>query len=294
MLINEVSKRTKLTKKAIEYDTLQGLVTPTVLENGYRDYSEQDIELLQKVCVLRKLDVGTDEIRLILADETNMALQVVSVRKELDVQRATRKKGILQKLSSGKPYCEISAELNAVDESKTITEKLLDAFPGYYGRFLCLHFARFLNEPIQTKSQQSAFDTILSFLDTVPPFELPKDLEDYLIEGTKAIGTKEITEIIESAKKSVENPDDFLLNNQEMLEWYLAYKKSAAYRTSPAGRVMELMSEIHRTSGYYDVFIPAMKKLSSSYSEYYRQLEIANEKLLEQYPEIEKLNTQRS
>ena len=39
MLINEASKLTKLTKKAIEYYTLHGLISPIVLKNGYRDYS---------------------------------------------------------------------------------------------------------------------------------------------------------------------------------------------------------------------------------------------------------------
>jgi len=40
------------------------------------------------------------------------------------------------------------------------------------------------------------------------------------------------------------------------------------------------------------VFIPALKKLSSSYADYYKQLEIANEKLLAKYPEIEKMNAE--
>lgn len=74
VLINEVSKLTGLTKKAIEYYTLQGLVVPAVLDNGYREYSEYDIDLLHKIFVLRKLDVSTDEIRSIFADKTNAAL----------------------------------------------------------------------------------------------------------------------------------------------------------------------------------------------------------------------------
>lgn len=202
------------------------------------------------------------------------------------------KKAILEKLSSGKPYSEIRVELKTVDNSETITEKLLDAFPGYYGRFICLHFARFLNEPIKTEEQQSAFDTMISFLDNIPLLDLPQDLEDYLIEGTKHIGTKQIGEMIENTKKSIENPDEFLSDNKEMLEQYFAYKQSDEYKNSPAYKVMELMQECNSTSGYNDVFIPAMKQLSNSYSEYYRQLEIANEKLLAKYPGIEKMNTQ--
>lgn len=44
MLINEVSKVTNLTKKAIEYYIEQKLVFPNILDNGYRDFSENDID----------------------------------------------------------------------------------------------------------------------------------------------------------------------------------------------------------------------------------------------------------
>lgn len=55
MLINEVCKKCGLTIKAIEYYEKQGLICPRVLENGYRDFSISEIEILEKVSVLRKL-----------------------------------------------------------------------------------------------------------------------------------------------------------------------------------------------------------------------------------------------
>ena len=128
------------------------------------------------------------------------------------------KKSILQKLSQGASYDEISIELQSIGQSRTITDKLLEAFPGYYGRFICMNFARFLNEPIKTESQQTAYETILSFLDTLPTLDIPKDLEEYLIEGTKHIGTEQITEMLEATKKSYQNPDEFLSENREILE----------------------------------------------------------------------------
>lgn len=290
MLINEVSKITGLTKKAIEYYTMQCLIFPYVLDNGYRDYSKNDIERLKKISVLRKLGISIDEIKTVLSDESRSALKFISIRKELNFQREMAKKTILDKLSSGQSYSEISAELQAIDNSKSITEKLLEAFPGYYGRFICLHFARFLNESIKTDSQQSAYEKIISFLDNVSLLTLPENLQEYLIESTKNIGTEQIKAMIENMKKSLENPDDFLSNNKEMLEQYLAYKQSDEYKNSPAYKIMKLMREFNSTSGYYDIFIPALKELSSSYSEYYKQLGIANEKLLAQYPEIRKMD----
>lgn len=290
MLINQVSRTTGLTKKAIEYYTSQELVSPSVLENGYRDYSENDVEALSKIFVLRRLDIGTDEIKIILSDKSNTALQVVSVRKELQFQREVAKKAILNQLSSGKTFCEISENLQTLENSKTITEKILDAFPGYYGRFVCLHFARFLNEPIRTENQQSAYETVVTFLDNAPAFNLPEELQEYLTESTKHIGTEQIKDMIESTRKSIENPDNFLSANKEVLEQYLAYKQSDEYKNSPAYKVSELLKEFNNASGYYDVFIPALKQLSSSYAEYCESLEAANEKLLAQYPEISKMS----
>ena len=62
-------------------------------------------------------------------------------QKELDIQREQVKKSLLEKLAGGASYAEVSGELQMLENSKTITEKLLDAFPGYFGRFICLHFA---------------------------------------------------------------------------------------------------------------------------------------------------------
>ena len=177
MLINEVSKITGLTKKAIEYYTIQGLVCPNILENGYRDYDQSDINKLNTISILRQLCLSTNEIKSVLSDESRAVLHTLSVQKELSFQREQAKKLLLDKLCQGFSYSEISKDLQAINDSKTITEKLLESFPGYYGRFVCLHFARFLNEPIITEKQQSAYERVISFLDNAPQLTLPEDLQ---------------------------------------------------------------------------------------------------------------------
>lgn len=289
MLIHEVIQATGLTKKAIEYYTEKGLISPAILENGYRNFSQNDVEQLNKIFVLRKLGISTKDIKTVLSDPSKKTLQILSVQKELNLQRELAKKSILEKLSRGQSYCEIRPELQAIDNSKTITEKLLEAFPGFYGKFICLHFARFLNEPIKTNRQQTAFKKIISFLDHAPALTLPEDLQEYLIESTESIETEQITLIIEDMNKSIENPDAFLSNNQEILKQYIAYKQSDEYQNSPTYKIMTQIRVFNSTSGYYDVFIPALKELSHSYAKYYKQLETANKKLLAQYPEIEKI-----
>lgn len=290
MLIREICTATKLTKKAVEYYTEQGLIFPETLENRYRDFSKDDLDRLKRISVFRKLGLGTDDIKAMLSDETGSVLQKLSVKKALNLQRESAKQNLLDQMSSGKGWDEISAELNAIEQSETVIEKLLDAFPGYYGRFICLHFARFLNEPVKTAEQETAYEEIVCFLDKVRPLKLPKDLQDFLIENTRNISTQNISDMNEKARKSIENPEKFLSENKETLDWYLGYKKSEEYQNSPMYRIQFMFKEFNSTSGYYDIFIPAMKNLSPSYSDYYKQLETANEKLLKQYPEIENLN----
>lgn len=289
MLIKEACKMTKLTKKAVEYYIEKDLVHPTILEKGYRDFNTEDVNRLKKIAILRKLGLGTDDIKIILSDESGQALQEISTQRELRLDREKIKQLILDKLSSGKDWDEINNELKVVEQSKTITERLLDAFPGYYGRFISLHFSRFLNEVITAPQQQEAYDNILNFLDNTPPLEFPKEVEAFLVENTKHISTQVILDMAENTKKSIENPEKFLAENKEMLSQYLAYKQSDEYRSSPVYKIQSMLKEFNSSSGYYDVFIPAMKKLSPSYKDYYKQLEIANEKLLSEYPEIEEL-----
>jgi len=64
MRINEVEQAVGITKKNIRFYEQEGLLTPSRnLSNGYRDYSQADIDTLRQIKLLRKLDVPLEEIR---------------------------------------------------------------------------------------------------------------------------------------------------------------------------------------------------------------------------------------
>lgn len=50
MLMNEICTKCRLTKKAVEYYVGKKLIWPKILENGYRDFSGEDVERLKKDC----------------------------------------------------------------------------------------------------------------------------------------------------------------------------------------------------------------------------------------------------
>ena len=162
-------------------------------------------------------------------------------------------------------------------------------FPSYYGKLISLNFARYLTGRIETKEQMEAFHQIIEFFDNVPDINLPSDLQQYLDmyleEYSSEEGIEKIHYILEGKEHAVQNIDDFVKNNKDILEQYKKYKQTEEYKNSPVARLMEYMKQICATNGYYDVFIPAMRKLSPTYNEYYEQMLEANEKFVKSYPE---------
>jgi DNA-binding transcriptional MerR regulator len=64
MRINQVQQLVGITKKNIRFYEQQGLLAPARdRENGYREYSDSDIDTLCKIKLLRKLSIPIDEIR---------------------------------------------------------------------------------------------------------------------------------------------------------------------------------------------------------------------------------------
>ena len=62
--INEVEKAVGITVKNIRFYESQGLLSPRRNNaNGYRDYGEEEVAVLQRIKLLRKLGVPLEEIR---------------------------------------------------------------------------------------------------------------------------------------------------------------------------------------------------------------------------------------
>lgn len=63
MKINQVEQAIGITKKNIRFYEQEGLLNPTRVANGYRDYSSEDLKTLRQVKLLRKLDIPIEEIK---------------------------------------------------------------------------------------------------------------------------------------------------------------------------------------------------------------------------------------
>lgn len=285
MLIHEACRECRLTKKAVEYYTEQGLISPSILENGYRYFSESDIERMKKIAVLRWLGLSVSDIQRILDSQDGGVLSRISYEKDMELSQLREKQALIEKLSQDNDWENALVQLESIEKKQSILRRLLNLFPGYYGKYISLHFASYLNGPITTAQQQEAFETIIAYLDGVN-LVIPDELKDFLDEAAKNISKINISEMSKNLSEAVRNPEQYLADRKETFELYLAYKKSDEYKQSPEYKLKEILTQFQTESGYNDIFIPAMKRLSDTYKKYHNDLMKANEIFMKKYGHI--------
>lgn len=276
MLLKEITQRTGLTRKAVEYYAAQGLIAPTIRENGYREFSEADAERLRAIAAYRALDVGVAQIRELLDGNAQKTLGDLLFERTLRAQRETHKDELMARLAQGATIEEIMPELSALHAQETIAARLADAFPGYLGRYLCVHFSPFLAHPIQTDEQRAAYDTIVAWLDALAPISLPEELCAALDEALGGVTPDQMAGISAAVRTAVSNPQAYFAENRETIKAYLKIRESAAYKASPAAQMTAFTREFQRQSGYEEVFLSSMERLGPEYAAYRRALKAAD------------------
>lgn len=63
MTIKELEETLGMTRANIRFCEQEGLLTPARTPNGHRDYSQADVETLEKIKLLRHLHLDLDTIR---------------------------------------------------------------------------------------------------------------------------------------------------------------------------------------------------------------------------------------
>lgn len=88
MIIKEVEEILKIPKATIRFYEKEGLIHPRRSSNGYRDYSEADVELLRQIIIFRKLGMSVEMIANLL--DRSLTLQeavdatIVTLEKEME------------------------------------------------------------------------------------------------------------------------------------------------------------------------------------------------------------------
>lgn len=95
MTIKEVEEQTGLARSNVRFYEKEKLIEPLRKEsNGYRDYSEADVENIKKIAYLRTLGIPVEEIRNVISEKTMLRdvleRQSDTLAKELDDVRQAK------------------------------------------------------------------------------------------------------------------------------------------------------------------------------------------------------------
>ncbi len=248
--------------------------------NGYRVFSNSDLIKLKEITLYRKLNLSIHEIHQVMSSNNkNVELSKIRQMKYSQAKAALCRAKYIDLLIDGKDYRIIAKELEALEMYSTIKEKLLLAFPGYIGHYLSISFGKYLSEPIITDEQKVLCNQIIDFFEEMEPIEIPEELEKYINENERLFDEETLESISRKVEDAYENFELYWDTNKESILEYVDYKKTPEFQESIIPMFLEAFQNICNSSGYYDVFIPNMRKLSPSYDSYYKSMLCLNKKL---------------
>ena len=97
MRTNEVAKLTGVSARTLQYYDEIGLLIPEKLNNGYRDYSDENLDKLQKILFYRFLKFKLNDIKELLDGEID-ALKILEQQRELILKEKEKFEVILQNI----------------------------------------------------------------------------------------------------------------------------------------------------------------------------------------------------
>lgn len=276
MLRNEIQKMTGLTRKAIEYYEERGLICPKKSENGYRDYSERDIQILNKISLYRKVGLSITEIENVLSYNT---LSSVLRKKQLELELHEKRKNILELLIKGENDNVIQERLALLENEETICERLERAFPEYFGMMIFSAYQPFLSEPLK-ESETSAYNEYINYLDSLPTFELSEEERDYIEKNTAGLGINELKDVNNAKIKAVEDIKQWWTENKDTVTKYEEFKNSDEYASSLMKKIYDKLKKYMEDNNYYETAIPLIRQFSKTYDDYYKKLLEANDEYM--------------
>lgn len=125
MTIKEVEQQTGLTRSNIRFYEKEKLIEPSRNDkNGYRDYSEKDIENIKKIAYLRTLEISIEDIRNIISDKVSL--------KEIIEKQAAAIQTQIEGLNRAKTMCERMLESGNVSFDELQVERYVEDLETYW------------------------------------------------------------------------------------------------------------------------------------------------------------------
>ena len=131
MKIKELENILSISRSNIRFYEKQGLFFPERKDNNYREYTEQDIEVLKKIIIFRKMGFTVEEIKLIQNNDLPFAEAIANAQRRIEdeiEQLNGSLKLIKQVAQENLSFDEIDIDehWNTISESEKSGEKFVD------------------------------------------------------------------------------------------------------------------------------------------------------------------------
>lgn len=125
MTIKEVEEQTGLSRSNIRFYEKEKLIEPLRNDkNGYRDYSEKDIEIIKKIAYLRTLEISIEDIRCIISKKVSLAEMIKKQTVTIQTQ--------IEGLNKAKTMCERMLEAGNISFDELQIEKYITDLNTYW------------------------------------------------------------------------------------------------------------------------------------------------------------------
>lgn len=274
MRIHEAAKAVGCTQRAIKFYEEKGLLSKIIRnENGYREYTEDDLRTLHAIQAYRKLGISISDIKALLAGNNIELLSTILAKKKAEAAAKQEEIRALEAfLASGD-----EVQLDEAVDYESIAQAIREQLPGFFGHYLSKHFAPYLNIRIHTLEQREAYERILAYWDN-PTLKLP--FLYHLSAALSMLIPPISAEQMDDRINTMLNPDEVTYARiRDQTEKSIRMREKVWIRYSPGEVFKRRMMRSLRNCGYFDIFIPQMKRLSPSYKAYYDSMDALNTRL---------------
>ena len=278
MRIQEAARRVGCTQRAIKFYESKGLLKVQKSENGYRDYTEEDVSRLHAISAYRKLGIGLADIRRLLDGEDRALLAQILERKRAEQGARAQEIAALEAYLAQPD----AALLDEAIDYEALSQAIRTQIPGFYGDYFIAHFAPYLPCRIETAEQRDAYERILAFWDGAR-IRVPLLIRLSTAIQKRLIPLAQLTAEAQDARLRAllsPTPEEYERIKRQTLHG-VRLRQNPLMRYSPGMIAQRRMMRALQDSGYNDVFIPQMKRLSPAYRAYHDALSALNARICE-------------
>ena len=239
---------------------------------SYRNYTAQDVEILKKISVYRKLGISIKDIQSLLeTGDKSILLRIYQEKVQEKVLKDSELEALKQFIDDGD-----ADKANEALDYQTVENAIESLLPGKeWGDYFKSHFKPFLNVRLKTLEQKQALQNILEYCD-----ETTLKVPFIMGIGAKMIGG--IAQETRTADEMIAYYRDMSESEYERLKekvWKGAKMKNGIMKYHPAFIAQRKMQKELQNKGYNDIFIPNLMVLSPTYAEYKKALDNVNDRM---------------